>query len=218
MPGMHEYRMPEFFIADNRNILVEDRATNAGPNDMKFITFESTGSKWEVNKLITYDSWQCMTFCFRMNRPNKAAVEAIFAARLSEFGIHSLANGNIRFFMPGATPQFAARLGVWYNVLIVKKSVGGFANNNITIYMYEHAAAKNGVSLTEQANRSSKTWNSSNPLGGPGFAIHSWGADSSAPVSAGFSLAHVRYYDYELTADDFKKDANNTWVREWFEE
>lgn len=218
IPGMHEYRMPEFFIADNRNILVEDRPSNAGPNDMKFITFESTGSKWEVNKLITIDSWQCMSFCFRLNRPNKAAVEAIFAARLSQFGMQSLSNGNVSFFMPGNNPQFAARVGIWYNVLIVKKSIGGFTNNNITIYMYEHNAAKNGVTFNEQANRSSKTWNTSNPLGGPGFAIYSFGADSSAPVSAGFSLAYLRFYDYELTPDDFKKDVNNKWVREWFEE
>jgi hypothetical protein len=214
--GLHEYRMPEFFIADNSNVYVEDRDTNSGPNGLKSITFESTNSKWEINKLMHCDAWQSLTFCFKLNRPNKTASEAIMAWRIAALGIRSLNDGNVVFDIPEANQRFRAQIGKWYVVNITKTSSGGYLNNDITIAMYEYNMARSGVSLTEPANVFKKVYMRNNPLSpGPPFGIMSWGADSAGPVSAGFSMAWVRLYDYALDAENFSKDINNKWMREW---
>ncbi len=214
--GLHEYRMPEFFIADNSNVFVEDRGTNVGPNNMKYINFESTNSKWEINKLIHPDSWQTMTFCFRLNRPNKANSEAIMAYRIGRLGINSLSDGSIQFNLPDTSQKFGARMGKWYVVNITKKSSAGFLNNEIMVAMYEYDVARSGVSLSEPGSVFRKTYMRNNPLTpGPPFGIMSWGADSAGPISAGFSMAWVRLYDYALDSENFKKDVNNSWMREW---
>lgn len=214
--GLHEYRMSDFFIADNSNVYVEDRETNAAPNGLKSITFESTNSKWEINKLMHHDSWQSLTFCFKLNRPNKSSSEAIMAWRIAALGIRSLNDGNVSFDLPEANQLFRAQIGKWYCVNITKTSSGGYLNNDITVAMYEYNMARGGVTLTEPANVFKKVYMRNNPLTpGPQFGIMSWGADSSGEISAGFSLAWVRLYDYALDAENFSKDINNKWIRDW---
>lgn len=214
--GFHEYRMPEFFIADNSNVYVEDRNTNLGPNGLKSITFESTNSKWEINKLLHVNSWNTLTFCFKLNRPNKANTEAIMAWRLAGLAIRSMNDGNVQFDIPEASQRFRAQVGKWYVVNITRSSTNGYLNNKIMIAMYEYNLARGGVTLTEPANVFNKIYTRNQPLNpGPPFGIMSWGADSAGPVSAGFSMAWVRLYDYALDADNFNKDINNRWMREW---
>ncbi len=209
--GLHEARMPEWFIADNRNVFVEDRKTNAGPNNMKFIKFESTLSKWEVNKLMSAYSFNTMTFCFRLDRASKSPFEAIMAYRLGNFAMGVNSNNQVVVAMPdNLTTTYSTKIGTWYVACLTVKSAGGWSQNSVRFSLYEYNEARNGVTFNEPGKTVAKDYNRNNALGG--FCIHSWGADSSSPTSAGFSMAWLRYYDYPLSVDDFKKDVNNTWI------
>jgi len=214
--GMHEYRMPEFFIADNSAIFVEDRPSNLAmvPNRMRYITFESTESKWELNKLMSSDAWTSMTFCFKLNRPNKAAREAIFAARLGPLAMFSNNNGTVTLEIDGQKllnipmPQ-----GKWYVLYLQKEHSGGFRNNRISVGIVEPTFTGD-----VRSGLTSRTWSSNNPISPSGFNIFSFGKDSAAPVSSGFSMAWLRFYDYPLTNADLVKDFQNKWIRDWSQE
>jgi len=214
--GMHEYRMPEFFIADSSSIFVEDRPSNLNmvPNRMRYITFESTESKWEINKLMTGDSWTSLTFCFKLNRPNKAAREAIFAARLGPLAMFSNNNGTVTLEVDGQKmlnvplPQ-----GKWYVLYLEKQHNGGFRNNRISAGIVQPTFTGD-----VRSGLTARTWSSNNPLSPLNINIFSFGKDSAAPVSAGFSMAWLHFYDYPLTNEDFIKDFQNKWIRDWSQE
>ncbi len=214
--GLHEYRMPEFFIVDNSSIFVEERPSNLGgvPNRMPYVTFESTESKLEVNKLMHVDSWTSLTMCFRLNRPNKVAEESVMAYRLGNLRVINKADGTTIVEVKGQ-PLITARLriGEWYILYLEKTNSAGFWSNFIAGGIFSAEFVAGNSSAANFAG--SRTFSENHPLAPNGMGIFSFGKDAAGPVSAGFSVAWLRFYDHVLKGDDLRKDLNNKWIRSW---
>lgn len=214
--GLHEYRMPEFFIVDNSSVFVEDRPSNLGgvPNRMRYVTLESTESKLEVNKLMHVDSWTAFTLCFRLNRPNKVAEESVMAYRLGNLRVINKADGTTVVEIKGQ-PFITARLkiGEWYVLYLEKTNTAGWWSNFIAGGIFSADFVAGNSSAPNFAG--SRTFSENHPICPNGVGIFSFGKDAAGPVSAGVSIAWLRFYDHVLKGDELRKDLNNKWIRDW---
>ncbi len=218
--GMQEYRMP-FYFRSMGGYYTEYNKNQLGnvPNGMKYITLHDTSQMWQVNKLVNIRAWNSLTFCFKINENRKAAVEGVFGYRFTQLSMGLTDNNSITAFLPDNTQAtFANETGKWYICCINKFNSDGFSDNKYQIAIYPAEQAMRGVSFNEPSNVFTKTYFRNVPIAQSveSVGLFQFGYDTASLVAARMSLAWFRVFDYNLTPEDFMKDANNGWKRNWY--